>query len=641
MALNPTPESSTGVFKAVKDALGLFNDTNKTDSVNENSNPEPIGLYESTLDELEIIELVKKWKSDYSVYYADIEKGQKLSFEYWVGKHRSTDSLSPNVKNEHPVTDNLIFQAIETFLPIATRANPEPLVEADPSPVGQEMAKAVKVALAHEADVQKLRRKLAKMTRGWLLNRIGALKVSWNPHTKSIQTDVINTKNMLFDKDGYIDEGGIFRGQFTGEKKRVTAKKLIQMFPKKSDIIKVKANKKMGTILEYIEWWYLGTDIIYTIDDTVLGKFKDPNWNYDGTVTEIDPATGEPVETEVQGTNHLKEQVGPYRFLSIFSTNEQPHDNTSLILQNISQQDKINRREVQIEDNVKGMNNGIVVSGTAFTEDQAAQVASVMRRGVAIRVPNGDVGKAVLFPQKPALPADVFNSLRDARAELQNVFGTSGSTPEGVKGQETVRGKILVSQMDSSRIGGGITDAIEQVADSIYNLWVQFIFVYYDEEHYLTSAGAVSGMELIKLKNDKFPLLQSLTITVKEGSLVPKDPLTQRNEAIDLWSANAIDPLSLFKKLDFPDPDEATNQLILWQMLQKGQIQPQQYLPSFAPAGGQVGEPLPTEQAGTGGPAISEVNGPDVGAQPPAPQTPEAVQSQSQDLLKSIPIGRA
>ena len=113
--------------------------------------------------------------------------------------------------------------------------------------------------------------------------------------------------------------------------------------------------------------------------------------------------------------------------------------------------------------------------------------------------------------------------------------------------------------MDSSRIGGGITEYIEHVADSIYNLWVQMMFVYYDQEHFVTSAGAVSGMELFTLRNDKFALLQTLDITVKEGSLVPKDPLTQRNEAIDLWSANAIDPLSLYKKLDFPDPAEATN----------------------------------------------------------------------------------
>jgi hypothetical protein len=160
------------------------------------------------------------------------------------------------------------------------------------------------------------------------------------------------------------------------------------------------------------------------------------------------------------------------------------------------------------------------------------------------------------------------------------------------------------------------------------------MFVYYDEEHFISTAGQVAGMELISLKNSNFPLLKTLSITVKEGSLVPKDPLTQRNEAVDLWSQNAIDPLSLYKKLDFPDPVQATQQLILWQMLQRGQIQPQMYLPTFK-IGEQGGLP-PTQ--GTGGPAINTPNGGDTGQTPPEVTSPEAVGAEGKQLLGSIPL---
>lgn len=642
MALNTTPESSGGILNAVKNALGLFGDTNKTNDFSTDQNPKPMDEYESTLNELEVMKLVKQWKGDYSTYFADIKKGQDLSFEYWIGKHREPYGIGQGAGTgkDTAVTDNLIFKAIETFLPVATRANPEPLVTADPSDIGQSMASDLTKGLKHEADVQQLRRKLAKMTRQWMLYRIGVLKVTWNTELKRIETNVINSKRMLFDRDGYIDEKGYFKGEYIGERKKASAEVLTQMFTKKSELIKQKCKGHMGTMLEYYEWWYRDKDVFFTLDDTLLGKYKNPNWNYDQVGQ--DPTPDDPTDggqMPVTGVNHLDEPSAPYRFLSIFSTGEQPHDNTSLILQNLGGQDEVNRRKVQIDRNVEGMNNGIVVSGTAFTEEQASQAASALRRGVAIRVPNGDVQKAVMFPVKPALPSDVFESLRDTRSELENIFGTSGLTSEGIKSQETVRGKIMVNQADSSRIGGGITEYIEQVADSIYNLWVQMMFVYYDEEHFLASAGATSGMELITLKNDKFPLLKTLTVTVKEGSLIPKDPLTQRNEAIDLWSANAIDPLTLYKKLDVPNPQEATNQLILWQMLQKGQIQPQMYLQSFAMAGqvpGQqpMGMPLPTEQPGTGGPAVS-----DVGASQPGGIAPEAkAPDQSQQLIKSVPV---
>lgn len=646
MGLNGTPDSSAGIWSAIKDSLGLFSDTNKANGMNDNSNPVLEDEYESTLDAVEIMVLVKKWKADYLVYYDPIDKGQKLSFDYWVGKHRDPYNDSPyqtQGKNQN-VTDNLIFEAIETFLPIATRANPEPLVQADPSDIGQSLANDIKVALAHEADTQQLRRKLAKMTRQWLLNRLGVLKVSWNPIIKKIETNVVNPKRMIFDRDGFVNEKAQFVGEYLGEKKKVSAQLLTEMFPKKTQEIKAKCKNKMATMLEYIEWWYRGKDMIFTLDDILLGKYKNPNWNYDvqaqeGKEAVIDPETGVevyPMEMAidaVEATNHLDEPSYPYRFLSIFSTGEQPHDNTSLILQNLPQQDKINRREVQIDQYIQGLNGGVVVSGKSFTEEQAAQAASARRRGVAIRVPDGDVQKAIMYPQVPEMPQSIFETLTDGRSELRNIFGTSGSSAEGIKSQETVRGKIMVNQADSSRIGGGITEYIEQVADSIYNLWVQFMIVYYDEEHYIASAGAVSGMELVTLKNDKFPLLKTLTVTVKEGSMVPKDPLTQRNEAIDLWSANAIDPLSLYKKLDFANPQESTNQLILWQMLQKGQIQPQMYLQSFAMAGQTPGQ-LPTEQPGTGGPAVNPIGASQPGGIVPQEPAPD----QSKQLIQSQPI---
>jgi hypothetical protein len=208
----------------------------------------------------------------------------------------------------------------------------------------------------------------------------------------------------------------------------------------------------------------------------------------------------------------------------------------------------------------------------------------------------------------------------------------------------------MVNQMDASRIGGGITEYLEQIADTIYNYWVQLMFVHYTEPHFFISAGQNEGQTLIQIKNTDFLLTKTLDITVKDGSLIPKDPLTQRNEAIDLWSAGAIDPLSLYKKLDFPDPASAVNQLILWQMLQKGAIQPQMYLQSFTVAGGQPmgipGQPgaVPPPMtppgmapAGVGGPAVNPIGSAE---QAPTPDlaTGDAVAQQSKQLMKSVKV---
>ena len=432
MALNDTYAPSSGIWNAVKGAMGIFSSVNKAEGVTENSNPTPEEEYESKISDAYIIELVGNWKRTYSTYYSEIEGSQKTAFAYWIGKQDSDEA--ENIMGNRSMIDNLIFEAIETFIPIATRANPDPLVTADPSDAGQQLAHAVKSALVSEADKQKLRKKLKRVLRDWMIYKIGVLKFKYNVVLDRIETDCINPKRMLFDKDGHIDEGGFFVGEYVGEKIKLTANKLCEMFPKKKDYILEQAKGKKGTKMEFIEWWYHGTDVFYTMEQEVLGKFKNPHWNYDSQ------------DGTINGTNHLDEPLPPYGFLSIFSTGLQPHDETGLIQQNVGMQDMINRRIRQIDDNVRKMNNGMVISDK-FTDSQASQAASAMARGTAIRAPGDDVTKAVMRMPAPALPPQVFQMLEDGRQELKNIFGTSGSTPQGVNDEDTVRGKIMVSQM--------------------------------------------------------------------------------------------------------------------------------------------------------------------------------------------------
>lgn len=616
------------VMGMIKQVQGLFSDINKGNSTDTQQTIKPEDEYTSKFSDSEIIKLTAEWQKNYSGYYQDIEKVQDKAFEYWLGKQKvdMVDTLEGK-----DIVVNKLFEAIETFIPIATRSNPEPLVSADNSPEGQSLAKDLKEVLSFQADIQKLRRKLARLCRQWMIYLIGGIEVDYDVEIDDIKTTVINPKRFIFDKEGYIDESGYFKGDYLGIKCKATVAKLSILFPDKKDEL-LKLGVKKGTKLEYIKWWYQGTDVFFTLGNIVLGKFKNPHWNYDGEIKRTDPETQAEIVEQIQGINHLKKPTAPYVFLSIFNIGLHPHDDTSLLLQNISQQDQINKRSRQLDKNIDSQNNGLVVDGRVMTQEQAGEAAGALRRGASIRV-NGDPNQVIARPIVPQLPGDVWKSLETAKADLANIFGTSGSTPSGIKSEESARGKIMISQMDASRIGGGITEYIEQVADSIYNLWVQMMFVHYETEHYINTLGEQEGADLISMVNTRFT--KSLNITVKEGSLVPKDPLTQRNEAIDLWSANAIDPLSLYKKLDFPDPVAATESLIKWQMLQKGQISPEMYLPNFqTPA---MPGALPTEQPGTGGPAISDVNGPNAPTAPAPPGSTEAASIQSKQLMASVP----
>jgi hypothetical protein len=137
-----------------------------------------------------------------------------------------------------------------------------------------------------------------------------------------------------------------------------------------------------------------------------------------------------------------------------------------------------------------------------------------------------------------------------------------GYTVAGVNKEKTVAGKQQIVQQDDIRMGSGIIEYIEQFADQIFNWMVQMMYVYYDEAHSASVIGKDKTQEFLTLKSDQ--LDRKLTISVKEGSLIPKDPLSLAQQAQDLGKGNLMDPITMYDRLGFPDPKETAKRLFLW-----------------------------------------------------------------------------
>ena len=542
-------------------------------------------LPELTLDlpDEELIERKKMWESKWSSETKKLEKWRKQNEEYWLGRY--TDP----VMQETETKDNRLFAATETFLPLATQQNPEPVVDGDGSPGGLALAETVQKMCVSQADRQRLKLKIKAVARHWVLFHLGAVKVGWDHDTDDIQTTTILPQKLILDPDATIEEGVDYNGEYIGEVRTATASRLIERFERKQKYISEMVKGKLGTKLNYTEWW-TNEFVFWTLKDEVLGKIRNPHWNYEDTEVRIDEFGNEFEET-VPGLNHFQSKQMPYILLSIFNVGRHPWDETSLYQQNIGLQDQINRRMQQIDDNVRSQNNGLIVSGDSFTKEQAANASRVLKNGGAIWVPRGDVNRAVRRDSAPSLSPDIFNNLTDARNELDNLFGTHAGTRGESTGQETARGRILLKESDSSRIGGGVSEYLEQFADKIYNYWVQMMYVYYDEEHTASVVGSEMASEFIKLRSDDFVNVQKLTVSVKEGSLIPKDDFSKRSEAIELYSAGALSILDLYVALKFPDPKGATKRW-LYQQTDPSQLigeqknpMPQELPPEIPPQG--------------------------------------------------------
>ena len=515
------------------------------------------------LSDEELLDLKKQYESDYAGYSPKVVARQKENKKYLLGLQFG------NSRRQVPVSKNLLFQSTATFVPQALAKNPEPVVFSDNTPQGKEASKGLKTMLQFHAENFLLRKKLGIMIWHWGIYFTAILKYGWDETTKDITVEVRNPQNFLFEPTGYVDEFGDFVG-WIGEKIETTAQKLIDTFPEHKAYILDKVKGKVGTKVVRTEWW---TDdyCFTTFFDKVLDKHKNEFFNYDkeGKSTEESGAG----EETLKGHNHFAKPKMPYTFLSIFSLQEQPHDITNLIEQNISNQDQINIRDEQIDRNLKSANNAVAISGVSFNQETASQAVQSFYEEGFILVPDGNVDGAIKRIPANDLPSGIFTSQENAQNALMSVYGTQGLSADAPDTDQTAHGMVINTNRDSSRIGGGVGEALEQVAANFFNKLTQMYYVFYDEPHFAAVMGNGAAVSYIQLQMQDEE--RRFIVNVSPNSMKPKDEVSQQNLATELFQAGASDPLTYLEDIDNPDPQETALRMMIYK------TNPQQYIQSY------------------------------------------------------------
>lgn len=495
---------------------------------------DPTDALDLDMSDAELLDLALSYESKYAPYGGKIEPRQKQNKSYLLGTQKKSW-----VSNGKTVPSNLLFEATATFVPQALAKNPEPVVFSDNTDAGKAMSNDIKTMLQFQAMNLGLRQKLGLMVWQWGIYFTAVLKYGWDEELNDITAQVRKPKNFLMDPDGYVDEFGDFNG-WTGERISETARDVAGKFPMGKDYISSKVSGKMGTLITYTEWWSARGDYcFYTFEKKVLDKFRNPYFSE-------------------EGENHFSMPKKPLTFLSVFSLQEQPHDFTSLIEQNVSNQDRINERDRQIEKNLAHANNSMVLDPKYFTSETAHEAANALEQGDPILGdPNG-----VKRLDAPSLPSGVLESQDRDKDTLKSIYGTLGISSQQPDDNTTARGMILNQSHDSSRIGGGMGDSLEIVATSFFNHVLQIMYRFYDKPHYASIMGNASAVEYVKLRMADHS--RKYIVSVAPDSMQPKDELSQINQANVQWESKAIDPIGYFKAINDPDPTNSAKRLVLW-----------------------------------------------------------------------------
>lgn len=606
---------------------------------------ESLGVLELDKPDEDLIALTKSWDILYagSLTKARIHDAGDINERYWVGK-QFPDTEYENGKR--PLTDNIIFEGLETLIPQQTQQNPEsivltsnqvitPAVPPSPptpqNPMGspgapevtmKEIGDKIHMSLEYLARHNNLKTTLKRGVRHWGLRFLGCWQTVWNDEEQEIGWKAINPKDLILDPNGYV-ENGKYHGEFIGIKLVDTAENLVTRFPKAKEDIERECQGKMGSLMGYIQW---RTDefVVYTMKNTVLLKHKNENWNYEKEVESVDEL-GQPITKTVPGQNHWKRPQMPFRFLTCYDLGDEPADKTNLIQQGLVTQDNINKRLKQIDRNTDNLNGGVVVSGLAFNKEQAAQVAEARRQGRTIVVPTGNIDESIKMMDNHPLPDALYQSLNDSRQRFLERLGIAGTASGSNQQEETVRGKIIAGDQDSSRTGGGVTEFLEIAAAGLFEDALQFMYVFWDSPHWVSVIGPDNAEQMMQFQASDIPPGAQVVVAVQDGSMVPQDELSLYNEAMAEWEGGISDPLSYFEKTKDPNPQERATKFMLYR------TNPALYMQEYLQMAPPPVQPLPT---GGGG---SESGQPGAAVTPP-PQGQTPVQSQESQLINSVPI---
>lgn len=482
----------------------------------------------------DIIKLIKLWKDIADDGKDEMKKVWEMNKKFWLGVGGEYN------KEFSKFHENRIFSGLETFLPILTRQKPEPTIEIERKKeldieelaLVNEATEKIQDRLNNLLDLDKIKLKMKTVGRFWSIYQLGISMVEWDSETDRPTVKILRPDKVLLDTRATIEEGE-YTGEFIGVIKVKTAGKMKELFQRKSKEINSKTNGKDGTMVKYIEWW-TNDMVVYELDGVILDKIKNPNWNFDEDLETVDEFGDEEIET-IEGKNHFKSPKMPFSFFSVYNLHNKLYDETGIIQQSIPNQRTVNDRIQQIKKNADNQNNSVVTYG--LDEQQGAKALAVLNGGGMLLFNNKQEQGIERFGGTP-LTSDIYNDLNVNKQSIDSNFATNAVTRGENTRDQTVRGKIISKSSDESRIGF-IAEYLEQFADSIYNHLTQLIYVY--DEH---------------LKDDLATFDYTLLVSVKEGSMIPKDPLTARNEAIDLFNSGAMDILTLYEKLDFDNPKE-------------------------------------------------------------------------------------
>lgn len=523
------------------------------------------------MDDGELLAIVNSWEKESSTYHDELARIWKLNEDYYFGKQTELDRIPSDMSN---AVQNQIFMGVETVVPIMTANPPQFVVEPpEESDASVQYATNVQRVLSVLYDTKDIRTKGEMLMRHIILYRFGAWKPYWDYDENDCNVKWVRPKRIYFPKvttelpyvmekvDMTADE---FK-DFFGESK---FKEFLMQRREKVDDDNVIKTAGIYTIWEV----WTSKMVLWKAGTMIIDKRANPHYNFDN-----------------RDSNHFVAPKIPYIIASGFRLGNEPVGETDLIQQTIPIQDVINVAARLIINNANKTGNAQWFIDSQVMPEEEARTKITNSPGLVIHGSGVANQNLVRRDPPPPMPAYIENLKIGMERAFDNIFGTHSTTRGEKQSQETLGGRMLLKQADIGRIDLLVRE-YERCVGELGNWFVQLMKIHYTSKKTFKYYGE-TGLKFVSI--EPFMIQNGIRVIVKSGTTLPTDELSKRREALELWSLGAIDPITLYERLKFPNPEETAQKLQSWRM---GQLAMEQQVTGQQQQQGRKTQPLPSPQ---------------------------------------------
>jgi hypothetical protein len=637
-----------------KDAVQL------SDQIIEDTDPLKLDLENS-----EFVNTINDSINQSIAYYKNkgVPERQDKMLSYYLGEQ--LDLIGPRAltPTQPRYVENVIYEGIRRIKPIATSRLPDLTVKHGESPQIEQMMTDL---LNTDISKRKNRKVLGLAHVQEQIFLYSVIKARWNAEAGDdgdYEFTNVYPKNIVWDHRCKTANADDMR--FIAENTEMTVKEVLMMFPKaKEDLLKKlgidlndETEKKLAspiTIWEvWFHWWKEQKDeitgeskwekvnaVVWKYQEVVLGKMKNPYFDYEGRVTlftkemkeKTTPTDEEMLKaylgelqmlSETTYHNYFKAPRKPYFFMVYESLGQDPIDATNRVEQVLLFQDHINDEGRQIIEMNERSAGKPIFNSEALS---AAQIKNLDWRNTkqAIAVGGDDVNKAFAFAQMPAAPQQLYKSKEENRSIAFEMLGVNATTRGVNEGKDTTLGQEnMYREQDFGFIDDLVEDTINDAAEWMAQWSMQFIKVFYTKDHYKEVIGK-NGDSLFQAVNQDI-VDDGMVVEVGASAV---DKMMRKQIAMQNAKLGMSDPLTYFEDTEQSNPKERARKAFMFKaapqmyyqefLVDKNMQQPgQPAMPGQAPVNPmqQQAQPQASQQPTTP-PVTPQTSAPEVGVAP-------------------------